>query len=86
MVQEFAFNCLMALKTAFTKEEGLMLSREDATAVSQLVRAWESAQRMVRIHRGRPLPGTLRPKEKKPKERSPGAWIMPDAASAPTQG
>lgn len=64
MVQEFAFNCLMALKTSLTKEREMKVTREDATAVAQLVRAWESAQERVRINRGRPLPGTLRPKEK----------------------
>ena len=61
----------MAMERALTVKEELKLSREDAQAVSSLVRAWESAQERVRIHRGRPLPGTLRPKEKKPKTKRP---------------
>jgi hypothetical protein len=64
MVQGFAFDCLMALKTALTRNGAMKLTREDATAVAHLVRAWESAQERVRIQRGRPLPGTLRPKAK----------------------
>ena len=54
----------MAMKAALTAKGELKLTREDATAVAQLVRAWESAQERVRIHRGRPLPGTYRPKAK----------------------
>lgn len=45
----------------------MKVTREDATAVAQLVRAWESAQERVRINRGRPLPGTLRPTAAKSK-------------------
>ena len=83
-VQAFVFNCLKAYETALTgptRKGELKLSREDATAVAQLVRAWESAQERVRINRGRPLPGTLRPKEKKPKR--PTAWLWPTAVPTP---
>ncbi len=61
----------MAMKTALAKDGAMKVSREDATAVAQLVRAWESAQERVRIHRGRPLPGTLRPKAKEKGYRQP---------------
>lgn len=44
-------------------------ARDEANAIGSVVRAWESAQERVRINRGRPLPGTLRPKEKKPKHK-----------------
>jgi hypothetical protein len=60
-VQAFAFNCLMVMERALTVKGELKLSREDAQAVSSLVRAWESAQERVRIHRNKPLPGSLRP-------------------------
>lgn len=70
-VQELTFDCLMAMKSALTREGELKLSREDATAVAQLVRAWESAQERVRINRGRPLPGTYRPKAKEKVYRQP---------------
>ena len=70
-VQELTFDCLMAMKAALTREGELKLSREDATAVAQLVRAWESAQERVRINRGRPLPGTLRPRAKEKVYRQP---------------
>ena len=79
-VQAFAFNCLMAMERALSVKGALKLSREDAQAVSSLVRAWESAQERVRINRGRPLPGTLRPREKKPKRRQP-----PTVSAAPQE-
>jgi hypothetical protein len=58
-VQELTFDCLMAMKSALTANGELKVTREDAAAVAQLVRAWESAQERVRINRGKPLPGTL---------------------------
>jgi hypothetical protein len=63
-VQQLTFDCLMAMKEVLGKDGEMKVTREEATAVAQLVRAWESAQERVRIHRGRPLPGTLRPKAK----------------------
>jgi len=76
-VQELTFDCLMAMKSALTREGELKLSREDATAVAQLVRAWESAQERVRINRGRPLPGTLRPRAKEKVYRPPEPLAPP---------
>jgi hypothetical protein len=35
-----------------------------AREVTGLIRAWSEADDRVRIHRGKPLPGTLRPKPK----------------------
>jgi len=70
-VQQLTFDCLMAMKESLAKEGEVKVTREDATAVAQLVRAWESAQERVRIHRGRPLPGTYRPKAKEKVYRLP---------------
>lgn len=47
-----------------------------ASAICSLVKAWESACDRIRIIRGRPLPGSLRP-ESKPK-RKPKLTIQSD--------
>jgi hypothetical protein len=53
----------MSLKTSLVGENGtLKIAREDAQAIASLVKAWEACQERVRIHRGKPLPGTYRPK------------------------
>lgn len=42
---------------------------EQARAVTNLVKAWAEADDRIRIHRGKPLPGSLRPVAKKPKRK-----------------
>jgi hypothetical protein len=80
-VQAFAFNCLMAMERALTVKGELKLSREDAQAVSSLVRAWESAQERVRINRNKPLPGSLRPVAKVKRGLKPRLEPSPIAQS-----
>jgi len=36
----------------------------DAAAIGSLVKAWESCQERIRIHRNKPMPGVLRPERK----------------------
>src|SRR5207248_526864 len=62
VLQDFTFACALALKDSLTKEGKLKLTREEAVAVSRLVDAWSTCQERIRIHRGKPLPGSLRPK------------------------
>ena len=73
----------MAMERALTVKGELKLSREDAQAVSSLVRAWESAQERVRINRGKPLPGTLRPKVKKSKTKRLPDPVFVEVEDAP---
>lgn len=60
---------------------------EDATTqareVSALIRAWAEADDHVRIHRGKPLPGTLRP-ERKPSKRKSRLLPAPEPVPTPT--
>lgn len=65
-VQDLTFSALMNLKELVGKE-GSLVTREDAQAITGLVKAWETAQERIRIHRGKPLPGSLKP-ESKPKK------------------
>lgn len=76
MVQAFTFDCLVAMQRDLTVKGELKLSRGDAQAVSSIVKAWEMACDRSRITRGKPLPGTLRPKPEKPKRR-PAKWPEP---------
>jgi hypothetical protein len=64
-VQDFTFAAAMALKESFSKDGKLKLTRDDAQAVNAVVRAWEIAQERVRIQRGKPLPGVLKPEAKR---------------------
>jgi hypothetical protein len=66
-VQDFTHSALMAMKEDLSKEGKLTLTRDDATAISHLVRAWQAAQERIRIHRNKPLPGTVKPQAKAPK-------------------
>lgn len=67
-VQDLTFGALMSWKNAHQKEDGTFCLGEDfAQSLSQLVKAFETAQERVRIARGKPLPGSLKP-ESKPKK------------------
>src|SRR5687768_11260855 len=43
-VQDFAYATLMAMKESLSSDGKLVLTRDDATAISHLVRAWQAAQ------------------------------------------
>jgi hypothetical protein len=68
----------MKLKASLRKK-GTNISREDASAIASLVKAWESCQERIRIHRNKPLPGVLKPEKskpiRKPKAVAPGVGV-----------
>jgi len=68
-LQNFTFDAAMALKASLTQNGKLTLTRDDATAIQRLVSAWEACQERVRIHRGKPLPGSLKPESKSERDR-----------------
>ena len=71
-LQDFVFEAALALKASLRRHRRkLVISREDASAIGSLVKAWESCQERIRIHRGKPLPGVLRPEPKPRKKRLP---------------
>jgi hypothetical protein len=73
-LQDFVFEAALALKASLRRHRRkLVISREDASAIGSLVKAWESCQERIRIHRGKPLPGVLRPEPKPRKKRLPTA-------------
>jgi hypothetical protein len=69
-VQDFLFDAILALKRSLMDDAGsLRVGPESASAIASLVRGWDSAQERIRIHRGKPLPGSIRPVAKLPKRR-----------------
>jgi len=70
-LRDLAANLAIALKAELTQPDGkLTITRDefgkpvDAPAIAQLIRAWSEAREAIRILRGRPLPGSLRPERK----------------------
>jgi hypothetical protein len=75
-LQDFTFQAVQALKETLVQNGKLVVTRDDAQAIGQLVRAWEIAQERVRIHRGKPLPGSKRPPVELAK-RKPQRYLPP---------
>ena len=57
-LQDLAYQAAMSIRRGLSPNE--KISREDAIALTNLVRAWESCQERIRIHRNKPLPGSRR--------------------------
>lgn len=77
-LQKAAFDVAMslredALNAALSKEQ----RAKTATALSNMIKAWDSAEDRKRIIRGKPLPGSLRPEKAKPK-KSPTTFATPE--------
>jgi hypothetical protein len=68
-LQDFTYAAALALRDSHRKRGKLLISREDASAIGSLVKAWESCQERIRIHRNKPMPGVLRPEKPKPRKR-----------------
>ena len=71
-LQDFTYAAALALRNSLRKKGNgrkLVISREDASAIGSLVKAWESCQERIRIHRNKPMPGVLRPEKPKPRKR-----------------
>jgi len=75
-IQRFTFDSIMSLKEALTGEDGkLRLTREDAMAIAQLGKTWDTARDAVRILRGKGLPASV--KSKPAKSAPPAEPIQP---------
>lgn len=84
-LRDLAARTAIALKDDMTDQSGALTIRRDeygkpvdAPAIAQLIRAWSEAREAIRILRGRPLPGSLRPERKTKPKRAPSiAPIIP---------
>ena len=61
-LQRLTYDAAIALRTACTKAGVFTVTRDEATALAQLVRAWDTARDAVRILRGKGLPASVRSK------------------------
>ena len=71
-IRKLVFDAIDALSNELRDNEGrIALVRDgkgqlsDAQALVSLTRAWSEADDRIRIHRGKPLPGSLRPEARK---------------------
>ncbi len=69
-LQGLCYEAAMTFRQSLTKSPKEPLSRDDALALSNLVKSWDTARDAVRIAKGKPLPGSLRPKAKE-RKRNP---------------
>ena len=74
-LQDFTYAAALALRDSLRNRGKLVITREDASAIGSLVKAWESCQERIRIHRNKPMPGVLRPEKPQPRKKrmSPGS-------------
>jgi hypothetical protein len=77
-LRELAFNLALRIGTGKAADSEKKAARD----VTGLIRAWSEADDRVRIHRNKPLPGSLRPKEKPKTKRL--SWPEPVPSAEPT--
>ena len=61
-LQRFTYDCGIALRQELMKDGELKITREDAQALGQLVKAWDTAADRLRVLRGKGLPASVRSK------------------------
>ena len=88
-IQNLAYETAMAFKSLPSSDEAVERHARKCMALAQVSRAWEAAANRARILRGRPLPGSLRPKTVvKPQQRrwrGPVAPEQVDSLPGPAQ-
>jgi hypothetical protein len=84
-LMDFTYAATVALRDACGsgKRGKLTISREDASAIAALVKAWELTADRVRVLRGKPLPGALRPDKPTPRRKRPSVAPVGDPGPAP---
>jgi hypothetical protein len=69
-LQDVLYLAAMSRKEQCVKEDGkLVVDNQTALSLARLATAWEVATDRVRILRGRPLPGSLKPEKTKPRRQ-----------------
>lgn len=84
-LKQLAFRTAMALKDQGIDAEESDGLRAHAQAVTAAIKAWDMTCARLRIERGKPLPGSLRPesKPKKPKRTKAQATLLDQDQPAP---
>ncbi len=83
-LKALTFRAAMEMKEEFETEEESDKSRARAQAITGLVKSWSETVNVIRIERGKPLPGSLRP-ESKPKKQKQASWAMVELVPKPKQ-
>ncbi len=65
-LKDLSFQAAMDMATGFESDEEAERSRARAQAITALTKSWAESCNVMRVVRGKPLPGSLRP-ESKPK-------------------
>lgn len=60
-VQDFAFNCLTALRESLMVDGKLKVMPDDARSIGLIGKVWKEAQERIAFHRRVPSPGSLKP-------------------------
>lgn len=79
-LRQLAHELAMKLASGEASEKESKVARD----ITGLIRAWAEADDRVRIHRGKPLPGTLRPKQEKAKHATNATPVEPVPSAEPT--
>lgn len=69
-MQDLAFDAAMRLRAELA---GQPMTKDTVQSIAALTRAWCDAQERIRIHRGKPLPGSKRPAATAPRTSGTGA-------------
>ncbi len=83
-LKRLAFETAMEMKEQFGSDDESEKSRARAQAITGLVKSWSETVNVIRIERGKPLPGSLRP-ESKPKKQKQASWAMVELVPKPKQ-
>jgi hypothetical protein len=59
-LQRLTFDAALSLRAACTVDGVFNVTRENAVALAQLVRAWDTARNALRVLRGRGLPASVK--------------------------
>ena len=88
-LRDFAAAACLALQEDMRSTDGKLIIRRDEygkpvdlAAIAQLIKGWSEARDSIRIIRGRPLPGSLKPEQQKKQQRSKATVIDPTVSSS----
>lgn len=77
--QNLCHEAILAWKREHTNEVGqIVLGESGSSQLSQLVKAFTEAQDRVRIHRNKPLPGSMRPEPKRKQANATVISVVPE--------
>jgi hypothetical protein len=73
-LKDLAYATALKMQGQFNDDDSADRARAHAMAITQLTKSWSEAVNVIRIERGKPLPGSLRP-EGKPKNKATKAQV-----------